>query len=223
MTEEDPPGPLTVREGTAVFAAEQAGAPFLVFRDDVGDLVVHPLADEDSSVTLGRSGDVRLAGDPLVSRVHAELARIAEVWMIVDDGLSTNGVFVNGERVGTRRRLRDRDVLRAGASLLVFRDPGPSEQHTEHDGATRTVALTEAQRAVLVTLCRPVLLDPRSGLPANNDEIGTELVLSVDAVKGHLRNLYHRFGLRDEVPSRKRMRLAREAIRLGLGGDAGGR
>lgn len=213
----DPPGPITVREGAAVLAAEQAGVPFLLLRDADGDLAVRTLDPADSPVTLGRAGDVLLAGDPQVSRVHAELVAVGTVWTLVDDGLSTNGVFVNGERVGTRRRLRDLDVVRAGSTLLVFRSPTTEEDLTER-GDARAVTPTPAQRAVLAALCRPLLTDPRDGVPAGNEEIARELVLSVDAVKGHLRHLYDRFGLRDDQPSRKRLLLAREAIRMGLGG-----
>ena len=34
-----------------------------------------------------------------MSRVHALLQRVAGAWTILDDGLSRNGTFVNGERV----------------------------------------------------------------------------------------------------------------------------
>ena len=39
-----------------------------------------------------------LTWDPDASRVHAELVRLADAWVVVDDGLSRNGTFVNGER-----------------------------------------------------------------------------------------------------------------------------
>jgi DNA-binding CsgD family transcriptional regulator len=223
VTDKDPPGPVTVREGAAVLASEQHGVPFLLRRDEAGELVIDTLPEDVSSVTLGRSADIRLGNDPTVSRIHAELARVGDVWVVVDDGLSTNGVFVNGERVGSRRRLRDGDVLRAGSSVILFRSPESGDEATELDARGGFVPVTPSQRAVLQALCRPVLRDPRSGLPAGNQEIADELVLSVDAVKGHLRNLYLRFDLTGDSPARKRIMLAREAIRLGLGGDERGR
>lgn len=41
-------------------------------------------------------------------------------------------------------------------------------------------------------------------------------MLSVDAVKAHLRLLFGRFGLTDLPPNQKRLRLAQEALRRGL-------
>ena len=79
----------------------------------------------------------------------------------------------------------------------------------------RARTVTPAQRQVLTALCRPLLADP-SALPAANDDIAAELVLSVDAVKGHLRQLFARFGLTDLPPTHKRIRLAQEAMRQGL-------
>ena len=70
---------------------------------------------------------VRLAlpWDDEVSRLHAELVRMGEDWVLCDDGLSHNGTFVNGERVRGRRRLRDGDVVTVGAtrSCSTRREP----------------------------------------------------------------------------------------------------
>jgi predicted component of type VI protein secretion system len=60
---------------------------------------------------LGRSktqADLRLE-DPNVSRQHAAIERVGSAWFIVDLG-STNGIFVNGQRVA-RRALADGDVI----------------------------------------------------------------------------------------------------------------
>ena len=58
-----------------------------------------------------------------VSRVHATLERAGPAWTVVDDGLSANGSFCNGERVQGRRRLADGDELRFGRTAIVFREP----------------------------------------------------------------------------------------------------
>jgi CRP/FNR family transcriptional regulator len=42
----------------------------------------------------------------------------------VDDGLSRNGTYVNGERVQGRRRLSDGDVVRCGNTELLYQTPG---------------------------------------------------------------------------------------------------
>lgn len=60
---------------------------------------------------LGRSktqADLRLE-DPNVSRQHAAIERVGSAFFIVDLG-STNGIFVNGQRVA-RRALADGDVI----------------------------------------------------------------------------------------------------------------
>lgn len=60
---------------------------------------------------LGRSktqADLRLE-DPNVSRQHAAIERVGTAWYVVDLG-STNGIFVNGQRVA-RHALRDGDLI----------------------------------------------------------------------------------------------------------------
>jgi pSer/pThr/pTyr-binding forkhead associated (FHA) protein len=116
-----------------VDAAARDGYPFLAWRDPHGRVQVLSLRDGWNQVTIGRgpSADVGLPWDSLVSNVHAELTRIADDWAVVDDGLSANGTFVNGERVERRRRLRDGDELRCGETAIGFRAPFGAEQRTE--------------------------------------------------------------------------------------------
>ena len=76
-------------------------------------------------MTIGRSlsADVVLSWDEDVSRIHTELRRMGVEWVLVDEGLSRNGSFVNGERVEGRRLLDDGDELRFGQTLLRYRAP----------------------------------------------------------------------------------------------------
>src|ERR671913_211801 len=98
----------------------------------MSDSPPHPHAATPSGlgerITIGRrpSNAVALDWDSEVSRVHAALERAGEEWTVVDDGLSHNGTFVAGERVTARRRLRDGDVMRLGATSLLFPDPAAS-------------------------------------------------------------------------------------------------
>ena len=57
--------------------------------------------DGDRPRTIGRrlEADIALPWDRQVSRVHAELRRLAGEWTIVDDGLSQNGTYVNEVRL----------------------------------------------------------------------------------------------------------------------------
>ncbi len=74
---------------------------------------------DKSVIAIGRHplSDLRLdAQDDLdVSTRHAELRGVDGVWTIHDNG-STNGTFVNGERVTGERRIRSGDTIILGAN-----------------------------------------------------------------------------------------------------------
>ena len=203
-------------------AAEHAGAPFLAYSDPDGELHVEHLGDRER-VTLGRGAenDVALPWDPLVSRAHAQLERVGGEWTLIDEGLSRNGSFVNGERVAGRVRLADRDVVRIGGTTVSFRTPGVADASTVVADAAAVVELTAAQRRVLVALCRPLAAGDAGGLPATNRQIATELFLSLAGVKSHMRALFASLGVDDALPQYgKRVELARRALTLGLVGPA---
>lgn len=73
-----------------------------------------------SRVTVGRKGDndIPLLGDLRASRRHCELVRHGPTWTIIDVG-STNGTFVNGQRVTRPIPLHHGDVIRVGACELL--------------------------------------------------------------------------------------------------------
>ena len=75
-----------------------------------------------SELELGREaeGDGSLGGDIEISRRHARFARAGDgPWTIEDLG-STNGTFVEGERVeGAPRSLRQGDTIEVGGTRLV--------------------------------------------------------------------------------------------------------
>jgi pSer/pThr/pTyr-binding forkhead associated (FHA) protein len=106
-------------------AAERRGDPYIVYDYAHGSTRVLSLPDGWHRVTIGRgmAADIPLTWDPDASRVHAELVRVADAWVVVDDGLSRNGTFVNGERVERRQRLLDGDELRIGSTAIRFRAP----------------------------------------------------------------------------------------------------
>jgi pSer/pThr/pTyr-binding forkhead associated (FHA) protein len=204
----------TPAEVKARLEAEREGTPFVLFRDETGAERVFRLLQ---TVTIGRrpERDIALTWDSEVSRLHAQLEPVGPDWTVVDDGLSRNGTFVNGERVNGRRRLRDGDRLVLGETPIVFRAPGDVSDSTAAVTIEHTVPLTETQRRILVALCRP-LKDSAYATPATNKDIATEVHLSVDAVKAHLRAIFQRFGL-DELPqNQKRARLAATALVNGV-------
>ncbi|MBI5103888.1 MAG: FHA domain-containing protein [Solirubrobacterales bacterium] len=197
--------------------AERDGAPFLVLRDGEGAQRLVRLEGERLSVGRADTNDVALGWDTEVSRLHAELERIAGEWTIVDDGLSRNGTFVNGTRIAGRTRLRDGDVVRIGRTTLGYRRPEVEDvQETVVAGESLTLAdLPPTQRQVLVALARPYKHGEFAS-PATNQQIADELFLSVDAIKAHLRQLFQRFGIEDLPQNQKRSRLVAEALQRGL-------
>jgi len=211
---------VSAPEIQAVLEAESTGLPFVQWRADDGGHHVRVLGPDLWRVTVGRrsESDIALVWDAEVSRTHALLEWTGGEWVIVDDGMSTNGSFVNGNRVIGRQRLHDRDRLCFGETIVVYREM----REVEHSESTAralqgvaTVPLTPTQRKVLIALCRPVL-ESRLSSPATNKQIADEVFLSVDAVKAHLRALFERFSLDDLPQNEKRARLAKQALADGV-------
>jgi pSer/pThr/pTyr-binding forkhead associated (FHA) protein len=209
--------PESAREVVDRLAAQRTGAPYVLFRDGERRQRIVVLADEPPLVHVGRGPacEIALPWDTEVSRVHAILERAGGHWTLVDDGLSRNGSFVNGQRVRGRRRLADGDELAVGRTRLLFSsglEPAltPTDATKEHERPQ----LSGAQQRVLLALCRPLLEDPFAGA-ASNREIADALFLSVDTVKSHLQVLFERFGIGELPQNRKRAELARRAIESG--------
>jgi pSer/pThr/pTyr-binding forkhead associated (FHA) protein len=193
--------------------AERRATPFLEYRDEGGGQRLLPLGADELTIGRATASGLPLPWDHQVSRTHAALEAIDGTWTVVDDGLSTNGTYVNEERVHGRRRLRHLDVIRVGGTHLRFHDPGEREiVLTEIASAAVAPPLTTAQRRVLEALCS------RADGPASNEEIADELHLSVDTVKTHMRALFDAFQLGAAPPYRKRFELARKAVEAGLAG-----
>jgi DNA-binding CsgD family transcriptional regulator len=194
----------------ARLAAERAEAPFLELRDGDGVQQIVPLEEK---LTVGRSPTAGLAlpWDAQVSRSHTSVECLDGMWTVLDDGRSTNGTFVNEERVQGRRPLRHLDVLRTGATRIRFHDPATGDDKlTEVASDVVAPPLTAAQRRVLLALCG------RSDGPASNEEIAAELHLSIDTVKSHMRALFDAFNLGAAPPYRKRFELVRLAVDAGM-------
>lgn len=208
----------TARELQARIEAERRHAPYLLYRDGDGAQAIVALEDFGERLTIGRraGNDIVLEWDVEVSRIHAALERIGSDWVLADDGLSHNGTWVNGDRVTTRRRLRDGDVIAIGGTTLAFVAPAgePSEPTATARGPQVGSVLSPAQRRLLVALCRPYGNGPYAA-PATNREIADELVVSVDTVKAGLRTLFAVFGVDNLPQNRKRAALAEIALRTG--------
>ena len=170
------------------------------------------LQADRSTVGKAAENDVPLADDATASHLHAVLERFQAGWCVSDLG-SSNGTWVNGERIWASRRLRHGDEIRIGQTRLVFRDPlsgagAPTEAEAKAPG------LTTRERDVLLALCRPLLARDMFTEPASTRAIAEELVITQAAVKQHLGNLYDKFGVAADDDHR-RARLANEALRRG--------
>jgi FHA domain len=214
------PHSLSPRALKTLLTAERAGDPFLAVRDSAGDLRVLRMGPPGKASTVGRraEADISIPWDGEVSGLHAELQCRSGEWMIIDDGISTNGTYVQGKRVNGRQRLRDGDRIRVGRTVLVFRDGQPLPvPATAAAGERPTLqALTDMQHRVLVALCRPYTGGATYAAPASNQQIADEVFLSLDAVKMHLRTLFARFELSELPQNQKRAKLAELMLEHGI-------
>lgn len=165
-------------------------------------------------VTVGTSdeNDVVVDADPTVSRLHAVLEQFPAGWCVNDLG-SSNGTFLNGERIWAPQRLRHGDEIRIGRTRLLFRnsaDVGRTVTASEAEAPT----VTPREHDVLAVLCRPLLDRDLFTEPSSIREIADDLVVSEAAIKQHLANLYAKFDVGEGVGNR-RSRLANEALRRG--------
>jgi pSer/pThr/pTyr-binding forkhead associated (FHA) protein/DNA-binding CsgD family transcriptional regulator len=212
------PHDFSPSELAALLAAERRGVDFVAHRDGNGDLRLRALEGAER-LTIGRlaENDLVLDWDSEVSRVHSRLERLGGGWTVVDDGLSRNGTFVNGERVHGRRLLGDGDVLRFGHTTALFRSPvATAEETAAASDGPEPATLTPAERRVLVALCRPFAMPEAAAAPATNREIALELTLSLDGVKKHMRALFEKLAIEPLPQNRKRAELARRALSSGL-------
>jgi len=197
--------------------AERRGEPFLVYRDGEGVQRIVTLPPTAGCLTVGRdpATDICLFWDDEVSRVHAELERLGPDWTVADHGLSRNGTFVNGHRIAGRLRLRGGDVIDFGSTQVGFRSPRAPLDATSDARSRVRPSISDAQRRVLVALCRPYRGRAGHAAPASNRQIAEELFLSVEGVKTQIRGLFERFAVEDLPQNRKRARLVELAFSSG--------
>ena len=220
----DPSSPVAMYRASPVELKAQLEAaaqsiPFLILRDGDNAQRIILLREDCNRLTIGRraSCDVPLDWDAQVSRLHAELERLGDDWTVSDDGLSSNGTFVNGVRVRGRRRLRDRDELRVGTTVIAFRSPARGSSGTTFvpEQLQAVPRLGDTQRAVLIALARPCKGGSRFAMPATNKQVAEEVVLTVNGVKSIMRALFDKFGIEDLPRNEKRARLVERAFELG--------
>jgi pSer/pThr/pTyr-binding forkhead associated (FHA) protein len=98
--------------------------------------------------TVGRNphNDVKL-DDETVSGAHATLTRRTSGWVVLDHG-STNGTYVDGERIAGERQLAGVAELRFGGVKMVFRPIGPGAgEDTKKTRAVVGVSLDQSRKS----------------------------------------------------------------------------
>jgi hypothetical protein len=149
--------------------------PVPFFRDPTGR--EHPL--EAETMTIGRAveNDIVITSKR-VSREHARAERQGRRWLLADLG-STNGTFLNDERLLAPVELRDGDRVSIGDVVLSFHDPDSTFLESpfpdlEVDVAAglvrvdrRMVELSPKEFALLAYLYE------RKGQVCSKDEIGS--------------------------------------------------
>jgi two-component system, cell cycle response regulator len=83
------------------------------------------LGDETVQIGRGEDATVRVESD-LISRKHACIQRLGNAYMIQDQG-STNGTFVNGQKVGTRR-LSEGDLIKLDKVVLRYTESDAEDE-----------------------------------------------------------------------------------------------
>lgn len=165
-------------------------------------------------LTIGKDGTDVTIDDRTVSRLHASIERVNGGWVVEDLG-STNGTYVNGERVRSPKALHDGDELRLGSTRLVFRAvAGGADRPSGTAPLAEAPAVTRREKDLLVALCRPLLDGGMLSEPASVRQLTEALVVSESAVKKLLGRTYDRFGL--VGPERRRGKLAMEALSRGV-------
>jgi FHA domain len=222
--------------------AERSGRPFLVFHDRNGQQQVFLFESDATTAAVGRlpTSNVVIDWDNQVSRTHARFEHGPDGWVVVDDGLSSNGTFVNEQRVAARQPLHDGDRVRFGNTIATFHAPkppapvappppaaappppaaspapAPPPAPAAQAPAPPAIHLSSTQRRVLVALCRPYKNAQGFATPATDEAIAEELVLAAGEVRGHLRVLAAKLGIQPGPDSELRVRLAQAAFAANL-------
>ena len=102
-------------------------SPLLVIRRQNSS----PAQIEWSKTTLGigrDAGNDIIVDHPLASRRHARLDYAGEAGYLVRDLDSTNGTFVNGDRVEGQRVLHNQDRIWVADTEIIFNDPEATQK-----------------------------------------------------------------------------------------------
>jgi len=128
----------------------------------------------DGEVTIGRTPESSVViGDSGLSRRNTTVFRDGDDILVVDEG-STNGTFLNGERLGTQPRvLHGGDELRLGSSTTIR-----IETEEKRAAAPVSPSVETPQASVETPAAAPTYIAPETTAPAFN----TNRLLLIGAV-----------------------------------------
>lgn len=104
-------------------------------------------------ITIGRdeNNDV-IVDDPKVSRHHIQVVQTDDGQFRLADFGSTNGTYVNGQRISGEISLSEDDIIRIGNTLVPWKqyfDDTPEETDNDHNSssekAPHNVTITETE------------------------------------------------------------------------------
>ncbi len=168
---------------------QSAPAPQLIVKRANGDY--REILWDRPSITVGRDGSNDIIIDhPLASRRHARFEQTEEGFVIRDLD-STNGTFLNQERVIGTRHLRHSDQILIADTVIIFNDPAATMKGTLDPALLRAVRaeirIDEPAKAVYIRgelLTPPLtvkefqllsLLYRRSGEVVSKEEIASQV------------------------------------------------
>jgi pSer/pThr/pTyr-binding forkhead associated (FHA) protein len=108
------------RAGEDDSAVRPLAGRFVLVAQGGGGLRVGAAYEVDGSVTIGRSPQMDIQiDDPFASGRHARIYERDGFFYVADMG-STNGTFLNGERLASEEQLRAEDRIRIGDTEFLY-------------------------------------------------------------------------------------------------------
>jgi diguanylate cyclase (GGDEF)-like protein len=175
-----------------------------------------PLVNQEYVVGRVAEADVVIEADS-VSRRHGRFLRVDGAWNVEDMG-STNGTFVNDERI-TRRPLRDGDLVRFGGAIVKFLT-GANIESAYHEEIYKMSILDgltgiHNKRYLLEFLEREVAGSLRYNMPLSLVMFDIDFFKKVNDTHGHLAG----DAVLKEVSRRIKTRIRREDLFARYGGE----
>ncbi len=136
----------------------------------------HRLPGQTATIGRAMECDIVIASKA-ISRENTRIRREGRHWYVEDLG-STNGTYLNGERILTAMNLRDGDAIKVGDVIFIFHDPDTTTRDNpmpEVEVDTGAGVVRVNRKAVSLSPKEHLLLAylyERRGQVCSKDEIG---------------------------------------------------